>query len=479
MSSIANLQYFSQVDSLVAQYRYGQRKPAIKMETKKSTLSTRLAVLSDLKTKLKTLQSSSDTLSKTGTESAFNAFTVSSTNTAVATASATSSAVIGTHALKVTQVAKNDTLLSDRMTTAGTAIIDAEGAGTKTLRITMNGTNTDIAVELVAGDTNDAVLTKIANAVNASDADITASAVADTSTTKKLVLVSSATGSSNAISLSNVTGTLWNRIGLTAGVVSGRTVSGAATAGYAYTSAASLNAVFSVDGINLEKESNAVTDVLAGVTIDLKGTQAESDAPAILTVGVDKAAIKDKVTSFITNYNSALSYINIKTKFDAATNSREALSGDAVFSRFRYELRSTAASAVSTVQSGNPSLLSSLGITVATDGTLSFSDTAKFDELLSSGASKVEDVFNSTNGVATKLSTILGTMLNSATGQIDSATKSTNSLITNLSDQITRFDARLDKQVEKYRDDFLRLQATYYSISQQQQTISAITSYYR
>ena len=80
MSSIANLQFFSQVDELVAQYRAGVRKPITVTETKKSNLSARLSALSDLRTKLTTLKTTIDDLSKTGSESTINAFSVSSSN---------------------------------------------------------------------------------------------------------------------------------------------------------------------------------------------------------------------------------------------------------------------------------------------------------------------------------------------------------------------------------------------------------------
>lgn len=478
MSSIANLQYFSQVDQLVEQYRYLQRKPARALESKKSILNIRNAVLADLKTKLKTLQSTVKDLSKTGTESKFNAFTVATTNSSVASATATSSAIIGSHTLKVTQLAKNDTVLSDRITSSSTSIADAEGAGTKTLKVTINGEETEFSVDVTAGESNDSVLTKIVSAINASGANITASAVADSSTTKKLVLVSKNTGAAQAISLSNVSGTLWDQLGLNSSVISGRTAAGTTTAGFTYSSVSSLNSLFTINGIDLERESNSISDVLTGVTFELKGTQSGSDAPVTLTVGVDKAGIKEKVQKFITDFNDVIKYLNTKTKFDPETKTREALSGDAVFSRLKVDLRTISSGVVSSVQAEDPNALSAIGITFASDGTMTLSDSATFDEMLANGSEKVAALFNSSSGVAVKLQSVLDSMLNSSTGQLDAASKTTSSQISNLTDRIKRFDARLEKQVEKYRNDFLKLQAVYYQISAQQQTISSILAAY-
>lgn len=475
MSSVSDV---SGIDQLVAQYRLTKRKPAMVLESKRSALNIRLAVLADLKTKLKTLKTTAEDLAKTGTNSKFNTFSVVSTNATLANATATSSALIGTHSLKISRLAKNDTLLSDRLTGTSTSVIDAEGAGTKSLRLTINGVTTDVNVELVAGDTNDAVLDKVVTAINDSTAEINASNIGDTSTTNKLVLISKSSGASNAISVSNITGTLWDKLGLSSGVISGRTASGTSTAGFANTSVSQLNSAFTVDGITVEKEVNTITDVLKGVTLELKGAHADTDAPLTLSVDVNKSAIKEKVQKFITDYNAALSYINTKTQYDSLTKTREALSGDSIFTSFRYNLRSLAASTVSTVKVGNPSLLSEIGVTVGKDGTLSLSNMETFDKMLDGSVEKIEELFNSSNGIANKLVTLIDGMTNSSTGKIVSVKDYADSQVLSLTNRITRFDETLNRHVEKYKNDFLRLQAAYNKILGQQQSISTITSYY-
>jgi flagellar hook-associated protein 2 len=475
MSSVSDV---SSIDQLVAQYRMSKRKPAQVLETKRSALNTRLAVLADLKTKLKTLKTTAEDLKKTGTTSKFNTYSVSSTSATVATATATTTAIVGTHSLRISRLAKNDTLLSDRLTSASTGVITAEGAGTKMFRLSLNGADTDVNVDLVAGDTNETVLSKIAVAVNASGAKVSASSVGDTSSTKKLVLISKTTGASNAISLTDMTGTLMENLGLSSAVISGRTANSATTAGYANTSTSLLNAAFTVDGISVEKESNTVSDVLTGVTLELKGTHAAADQDVTLTVDVNKSGIKDRLQKFITDYNAALSYITTKTQYDPLTNTREALSGDSTFTSFRYNLRSLVSSKVTSVKVGNPSVLSDIGITTNRDGTLTLSDTEKFDEALDGSVSKVEDLFNSANGIAASLVTMIDKMTNSSTGKIIAAKDSTDSQVLGLTGRITRFDETLNRHVTKYKNDFLRLQAAYNQIMAQQQSIASITSYY-
>lgn len=475
MASVSDI---SSLDQMVAQYRLSKRKPAQTLETKKSALNIRLAVLADLKTKLKTLKTTAEDLKKTGTTSKFSTFSVSSTNTSIATATATTTADVGSHSLKIARLAKNDTLLSDRVTSAAATVSAAEGAGTKSFRVSLNGTDTDVSVSVVDGETNESILSKLVSAINDSDAEVTASSVGDTSTTKKLVLISKSSGASNAVSVTDLTGTLMEKIGFSSGVISGRTANGTTTAGYANSSTSLLNSSFTVDGISVEKETNTVSDVLTGVTLELKGTHADADLPITLTVGVNKASIKEKVQKFITDYNAALSYLNIKTQYDSLTKTREALSGDAIFTTFRYNLRSMATDTVSSVKSGNPTILADIGITAGRDGTLSLSDTTKFDDALDADLSKVSDLFNSTNGIAAKMVTLIDGMTNSSTGKIVAVKDAADSQVLNLTNRITRFDETLDRHVEKYRNDFLRLQATYNQILSQQQTISSLTSSY-
>lgn len=475
MSSVSDI---STIDQLVAQYRLSKRKPAQTLETKRSALNIRLAVLSDLKTKLKTLKTTAEGLAKTGTLSAFNTFTVSSTNSSIVAGTASTTADIGTHSVRVSRLAKNDTLLSDRLTAAATGVADAEGAGTKTFRITINGETTDVSVDVTAGETNKDLLSRIATAINDSDAGVTASSVGDTSSTNRLVLISKTTGASQAVSVTDVSGTLMEKLGYSSSVISGRTASGTATAGYAQSSLSDLNAAMTIDGIDVEKESNTVTDVLKGVTLELKGLQTAADAPVTVSVGVNKDAVKEKVQKFLNDYNAALSYLTAKTAYDPVTKTREALSGDTVFTTLRYNLRMTVAAKVETVNAGFPSLLSDIGITAGRDGSLSITDTDAFTDALDGGVAKVEQLFNTSGGIANTLVSLIDGMTNSATGKIGAAKDALDSQVLGLTNRITRFDETLNRHVEKYRNDFLRLQATYNQILAQQQTISTITSYY-
>ncbi len=477
MASVSGVSTSSDLQSLFDSYRMSISKPVYTLQTKQSILQTRVTALNDLKSKLTTLQNSIIDLAKTGSESKINAFKVSSSNESVVTATATSTALEGSHLLKVSQVAKSDTVVTNRIVSADTAISTSQGAGVKTFSITIGGTTTDISVTINNGDTNATILGNIATAINNAGIDVTASAVADTSTTKKIMLVSKSTGSSQAISLSNVTGTLLDDLGLNSTVLSGRTKSTTTAAGYSYTSTTSLNSQFTLDGIDFEKETNSATDVLSGVTLDLKNAQALTDSEVTLTVSANKESMTSQINSFITNYNAVISYLNQKTSIDSTTNTRQIFAGDSTIVGLKYSLRNIVSGVVSGVTAGDPTLLSDIGIDTARDGTLSLKDSDKLQGKLSS-VSAVANLFNSTQGIATKMQTVLKSMLSYGSGQLDLVTKNARSQITYYQDRIKSYNERIDKQVTKYQDDFLRLQAVYQQIVTQQNTIANIMNRY-
>ena len=74
-----------------------------------------------------------------------------------------------------------------------------------------------------------------------------------------------------------------------------------------------------VDGVGVTRDSNTVSDVLTGVTLNLVGQQASGDNPVSLVVSADTNAISSDVQNFVTNYNTALSYLNSQTAINAST----------------------------------------------------------------------------------------------------------------------------------------------------------------
>jgi flagellar hook-associated protein 2 len=471
---MAEVSIISQIETLVAQYRTSKRKPAIVMEGRKSALNLRLAVLGDAKTKLNALFTAAKDLALTGTSSRFLSYTVASSKSDIATATASSAASLGSHTLLVTQLAKADAVQSNTLTGTDTGIVTAEGAGVKTFSITVNGVATDISVTLDAGETNSSILSKIITATNASGAGVTAALVSPTGTTSRVVFTSKETGSGNAVTLTNGQGTLLDQLGLTPGVISGRTSATGSNAGYTHSSTSALDANFVLDGISIVRQSNTVKDALGGVTLELKGVQDPSAQPLSLTVAYNKEGIRASVDSFLKAYNDALSYITAKTAVNPELKTREVLAGDVTFQNLRISLRTIAGGRVASVASGNPSVLAEIGITASATGALSISNVKVFEDAMASDVTKIADLFNSDNGVAVRLKSALDGFVSTG-GEIDTTRNAVRDQVTGLSNRIKRFDELLNRRVSQFRGEFLRLQSLIDQASRQMQTIQSLT----
>ena len=463
----------SNVDTLAAQYKASLSTPETAWKNQQTSITARLSVLATLRSKLSALSDTAGNLASAGSLSSLKSYNATSSNASVLSATVDSTADVAAHAIQVSQLAKNDIVYSNRITSGATSIADATGAGTMTFHINVNSVDTPVNVAIKAGDTNKTILDNIVTAINGTSSGVRAFTVADTATTEKLVISGSATGTSNAIVLSDTSGALLAGLGLSASVLTNRTASTATNGGYANSDSSKLDAKFNVDGIDIVRETNSVNDVIKGVTLNLAGVQSATDQPVTLSVGANEDAIKSEINQFISNYNDALSYLNAKTSIDPTTYVRQILAGDAMFNGLRYDMRVVVGGVVSGLPQGDPTMLADIGITAGEDGTLSLSDSTKLETALSNGPGKVAALFNSSTGIAKLLQTKLDTFVN-VSGALDRETDSLNDQMTYLTTRIKNFDARVSVQVDKYRRDLQTLIATLTEMQQQQSTLSMI-----
>ncbi|HTY36931.1 MAG TPA: flagellar filament capping protein FliD [Bacteroidota bacterium] len=486
------------LSTLVSQYQSSlQAQRVVPVQKKQASLTSQLSAYGQLKSVMSTLNTSAQAMAKTDSSSKFLVYNASSSNTGVLSATATASAVAGNHSIKVTQLAKADVVISSRFTSSSATIDTAEmtadektaGSATRQFTISIGGSQkATVNVNLTgdSSDTNSAVLTKIASAINASsDASkyVSASVVAVTPTQSRLVITDLGTGSTNAVSVADVgTGTLMQNIGLGADVISARSAVSSSTAaddpatapgGYLTAGdTAQLDAKFSVDGIDIVRPTNSVSDVLSGVTLQLNGTQLSGDNAVTLTVGTDKSTVTSNIQQFLYNYNNVISYINSQTAIDPSSGTKQQFALDTSVKGIRSGLREIMLNPVSGLASGS-NLLSSIGITAASDGTLSITDSSALDAALTSNPKSVSDIFNSTGGIANSITSYLDPYLKTG-GQFDVESSSLNSQITSLSKKISDLNDQITKQVNVYKDEFAQLQTVYTEANSQLSMIAEI-----
>ena len=450
----------SALDQLVANYEQTLMGPVTNLQNKVSDLNTKISALSTLKSKLATLAATVKSFALKGTSSPFLTYAVSSSDADVAKATATSYAMEGTHSLKVSQLASNDMLLSSTIDTAadsglstGTNYTFSVQVGTSEVR--------QLSVTLTSTSNKD-VMTAIASAINADSTlnqKLSASVVNVDGVHSRLVLSADKSGASSAIT--SFGGDFQSFLGFNSVDFTGRSGSTSNGAGFAKSGAAAdvLNAKFALDGIDMTRESNDIDDALQGVTLTLTAQQAADDAAVSLKIAVDKDTVKKSIQQFITDYNAVASYINSNTAVDAKARTRGTLVDDSTARFLRSSLRQVVGGSVTGVKSGNPNLLSGIGISINVDGTLSLSDSSKLDSILSTDISKVADIFSNSSGggIAEKLKAQLD-RFTSVGGSIELTNSNYRTQIQSMNDRINALQTQITKKGEAYRNSWAQIQ---------------------
>jgi flagellar hook-associated protein 2 len=448
------------------------RAPITALETRKSALEVKLAIFTDLKEKLKDLEDLAEGLAGTGTSSSFLSKSVTSSNTSVLTATASTSAASGAHTIFVTQLARAHTVASGRYDQDATALGSAH-AGTKTFSITIGSDTYDVSVEIASDDTDERVLGAIAAAVNeASNGAVSASVILDTPTTARLTIASGTTGTVGAMSFTDTDGLLAS-LGVTNATTATDTVGGYI---YADLGANELDALLTVDGLNVVSSSNQVENMVTGLSINLLAEQEDGDVAITLTVDLDVEAIKSKISEFLNAYNDAYEYIYAKTAVDGATYTRGVLAGEFSYISLRSDLRGAMVGYVSGTDSDYQAL-SQIGITSTRTGTVSISDSAALEEALETDMEGVAALFNSEDGIASALDSIISRYV-SVTGTIATSRDATNDRIDRIEDSIDHRERMLSVREEALKDQYYALQEALYALQSSNQIAMSLAALY-
>jgi len=145
----------------------------------------------------------------------------------------------------------------------------------------------------------------------------------------------------------------------------------ATTEGYSMQTAAGKDASIKIDGTTITSSTNIITDVISGVTINLK--KVESGKTVDLNISRDLDSIKSSVQDFIDGYNKILGYINEQFAWDEETQSAGLLSGDGTLSSIKSGLQNIVISMIKDLPT-DMNALSLIGINSDNNGILSIDD---------------------------------------------------------------------------------------------------------
>lgn len=414
--------------------------------TQKTKYDAQITGYGKLQSALTNLQTAAAKLAKTDT---WNSTSVTSTNTAFAATTSTN-ANVGEFTINVNKIAKGQVLTTAPGTIdSNTKQLGETSGANRTITITQAGADSKpLTVTLADGDTS---LNGIAKAINAANGNVTASIVKADDGDYRLMLSSKTTGTDSDMTVT-VTGddTLNAVIGSSA----------------LNEQVKSQNAVVNVNGIEIIRQSNTVTDALPGVTLTLK---APSTADETLSVTRSTDDNKKAVTDWVTAYNALQSTITSLTKYEppatgatAQNSSNGVLMGDSTIRGVQSDLRAL----LTNVQTGSYAIMAQLGITQdplkgadGTFGNLKIDD-KKLTQALTDNPAGVQAYFvgdGKTTGFATQMNSKLTDMLSTSVGKegvIQNAKDGINATLKTIGKRYDAMELSIEATMARYKKQF-------------------------
>lgn len=232
------------------------------------------------------------------------------------------------------------------------------------------------------------------------------------------------------------------------------------SAGFMYSDISSttslLNAKVTFNGLQIQRSTNTISDLVEGVTFDLKAVMKDTDTNVSVSVTNDTKSVKTKLEEFITKFNDVYNYL--KTNSTSTKEKRGTLAGDSNAQALLSLFSSNSYTQVSGLPSSDITFLSQIGISFSTSTGLSISDSSKLEKKLSEEPGKVEALFNSTEGIASKLLKGITPYLG-AEGFIQKSKNSADNYAKSLSDRVDSAQKRIDKAALSLRTRYEKLQA--------------------
>lgn len=443
------------VTELVTQLMAVERLPVAALDKKEASYQAKLSSLGTVKNAMAALQTAARAIA---TADKLTPVKSSIGDATLLAAAPGSGAAAGSYDVEVKSLAQSQKI---RTSVGFTNATDVVGTGTVTFDFgsydaaeppvfTANAAKPAKSVTLTSSNNT---LSGLRDAINASDMGVTASIINDGSK-NILTFTSNDTGTKSALKVSvsdpSLNAFAYDPTG-TGGTSSMDQI------------VAAQNAVIVVDSVEINQQSNKITDAIQGVTLNL--TKADPGKPTKVTMARDNSGTQAALEGFIKAYNEANKAINDATAYNISTGVGAALNGDSTMRGVQNQMRALFSSAVAGAPKGM-SVLADVGISFQRDGTLAM-DTAKFAAASADPTKDVSKLFATSagsKGYGYQMDVLLGRML-SPVGVLNGKATSINEQIKGLTEQRATLNSRLDVTEKRYRAQFSALDKAVSSMS--------------
>lgn len=420
------------VQGIVNQLMQLERRPLVALQQREAGFQAQISAYGGLKSALESFRTAMTNLGNTGK---FQVHKATSGNEKAFTATASSSANIGSYSVEVVGLAA-----AHRMASAAVADSDTTTIGNDGDKMRISAGDDDFTIE-IGGKTLDDIRSAINS--HADNSGITASLL-KSEDGYHLILSSSKSGTANGI-------------GLDFTDVADQTIADPLTMG---TTVAATDAEIRVDGaFTIKSSTNTFTGAIEGVTLTAKET---TTSAVSLDIGRDINAIKKSAQEFADAYNALRNTISDLRG--------RALKGDSTLLSIERTLRGIINTPPSGIES-DYQYLAQVGLALDKDGRMKL-DGSRFEAALDNDFAGVAQLFaNNDQGYAYRLRAMATDILDSS-GPIDSRRDGINSRIKTNQAQQERLSYRLEQIEQRYRQQFNSLDAM---LGQMQATSNYLT----
>jgi flagellar hook-associated protein 2 len=316
---------------------------------------------------------------------------------------------------------------------------------------TINGTMTH-TIPLTSSDSLDDLVT----AINNLNAGVTAAVVNDGSSNPyRLTLTSSQSGTAGALVVD--TSGMGTSLPLTESVQPQN-----ALLALGNSSTASNNVLVS-------SPSNSFTNVLSGATLQVNSA---TGSPVSITVSNDETELSSAIQSMVTDYNTFQSALTSYTAYDTSTNTGGVLANDPTAAQLGSEVSGLMNGMIT--GAGSITSLAQLGVTVNSDGSLTF-DSSTFSSAYESDPDAVQQFFtNTTNGFAVQLDNLMTQVAGSTNSLLSGQVSSLASTVTDNNNQITSLNTMLGDEQTRLYNEFYNMES---AISTLQTNMSIVDTF--
>lgn len=223
------------------------------------------------------------------------------------------------------------------------------------------------------------------------------------------------------------------------------------------------DAKIKLDGFEIELPSNRTSDVIPGVTIDLKKAQPGEEIS--LEIEEDSAKIAEKIDTLVTGINDVLKFIKEQNNMDESTDTSSTLGGDLTLQTIETKVRNAIFKTIQT--DFGPRRIGNLGITFQKNGLIAFDKNvfqskvdANYDEAAQIITGKYSLEEGKIKGFIDNLEDITKNTLSRPSGVLHTRKEGLESQIKQIDRKIARKQRQIDKKEQMLKQKFARLEET-------------------